>query len=133
MDVPSREFVFAGSLDELKAKGRLVLHGHHRPILVIYDRGRVFTLDNRCQDREAGARRSIPRHQGPPPSGRPQSAEQRLRAASRSCPGTRMPLTALADLLPMLPEEEAYLALFHGARRVAADCDWNAAASRTAS
>jgi hypothetical protein len=32
-------------------------------------------------------------------------------------------LTALANLLPMLPEEEAYLALFHGARRVAADCD----------
>src|SRR4029077_11894807 len=30
-------------------------------------------------------------------------------------------LTALANLLPMLPEEEAYLALFHGARRVAAE------------
>jgi nitrite reductase/ring-hydroxylating ferredoxin subunit len=37
-----------GSLEELKAKGRLVLHGNHRPILVIYDRGRVFALDNRC-------------------------------------------------------------------------------------
>jgi nitrite reductase/ring-hydroxylating ferredoxin subunit len=48
VDAPSREFVFAGSLDELKAKGRLVLHGVHRPILVIYDRGRVFALDNRC-------------------------------------------------------------------------------------
>jgi hypothetical protein len=35
-------------------------------------------------------------------------------------------LTALANLLPMLPEEEAYLALFHGARRVAADCDGQA-------
>src|SRR5262249_13988177 len=35
-------------------------------------------------------------------------------------------LTALANLLPMLPEEEAYLALFHGARRVAADCDGEA-------
>src|SRR5262249_52730134 len=32
-------------------------------------------------------------------------------------------LTALANVLPVLPEEEAYLALFHGARRVAADCD----------
>src|SRR5277367_1005977 len=32
-------------------------------------------------------------------------------------------LTALANLLPALPEEEAYLALFHGARRVASDCD----------
>jgi hypothetical protein len=41
MDAPSREFVRAGSLEELKAKGRFVLHGGHRPILVIYDRGRV--------------------------------------------------------------------------------------------
>ena len=32
-------------------------------------------------------------------------------------------LTALANLLPGLPEDEAYLALFHGARRVASDCD----------
>ena len=32
-------------------------------------------------------------------------------------------LTALANLLPALPDEEAYLALFHGARRVAADCE----------
>jgi hypothetical protein len=32
-------------------------------------------------------------------------------------------LTALANLLRALPEEEAYLAIFHGARRVAADCD----------
>jgi hypothetical protein len=32
-------------------------------------------------------------------------------------------LTALANLLPMLPEDEAYLALLHGARQVAADCD----------
>jgi hypothetical protein len=35
-------------------------------------------------------------------------------------------LTALANLLPMLTEEETYLALFHGARRVAADCDGEA-------
>jgi hypothetical protein len=35
-------------------------------------------------------------------------------------------LTALANLLPKLPEEEVYLALFHGARRVAADCDGEA-------
>src|SRR5689334_24825209 len=48
MDVPNQEFALAGSLDELKQKGRLVMHGHHRPILVIYDRGRVFALDNRC-------------------------------------------------------------------------------------
>jgi hypothetical protein len=35
-------------------------------------------------------------------------------------------LTALANILPLLPEEETYLALFHGARRVAADCDGEA-------
>src|SRR5262249_43969593 len=35
-------------------------------------------------------------------------------------------LTALANLLPMLPEEDSYFALFHGARRVAADCDGQA-------
>jgi nitrite reductase/ring-hydroxylating ferredoxin subunit len=48
MDAPNKDFAFAGSLDELKVKGRLVVHGRHRPILVIYDRGRVFALDNRC-------------------------------------------------------------------------------------
>jgi nitrite reductase/ring-hydroxylating ferredoxin subunit len=32
-------------------------------------------------------------------------------------------LTALANLLPSLPEVETQLALFHGIRRVAADCD----------
>ena len=32
-------------------------------------------------------------------------------------------LTALGRLLPFLSEEETHLALFHGARRVAADCD----------
>jgi hypothetical protein len=35
-------------------------------------------------------------------------------------------LTALANLLPMLPEDDAYLALFQGARRVAADCQGEA-------
>ena len=30
-------------------------------------------------------------------------------------------LTALANILPVLPAEDAYLALFHGARRVATD------------
>ena len=48
MDAPNQEFVFAASLEELKAKRRLVVHGRHRPILVVYDRGRVFALDNRC-------------------------------------------------------------------------------------
>ena len=48
MDMPTSNFVRAGSLAELKAKGRLVVHGRHSPILVIYDGGRVFALDNRC-------------------------------------------------------------------------------------
>jgi hypothetical protein len=41
-------------------------------------------------------------------------------------------LTALGQLLPLLSEEETHLALFHGARRVAADCD-GAAPSRARS
>src|SRR6266513_510504 len=48
MDMPNKEFVLAGSLEELKAKGRLVVRGPHRPILVVHDRGHVFALDNRC-------------------------------------------------------------------------------------
>jgi hypothetical protein len=35
-------------------------------------------------------------------------------------------LSALGNLLPLLPEEETYLALFHGARRIAEDCDGEA-------
>src|SRR5207247_7628121 len=31
-------------------------------------------------------------------------------------------LTALGNLIPCLPDEETYLALFHGLRRVASDC-----------
>ena len=48
MDTTSLDFVSAGSLEELKARGRLVVHGRHRPILLIYEGGRVFALDNRC-------------------------------------------------------------------------------------
>ena len=48
MDMPTSEFVRAGSLAELKAKGRLVVRGRHPPTLVIYDGGRLFALDNRC-------------------------------------------------------------------------------------
>ena len=48
MDKPTTDFVCAGSLGELKAKGRLVVHGPHRPILVVHDKDRVFALDNRC-------------------------------------------------------------------------------------
>src|ERR1700731_143088 len=48
MDTTTSDFVHAGSLDELKAKGRLVVHGRHRPILLVEEGGHVFALDNRC-------------------------------------------------------------------------------------
>ena len=48
MDSPTTKFVRAGSLEELKAKGQLVVRGPHRPILVVYARERVFAFDNRC-------------------------------------------------------------------------------------
>ena len=37
MGMPASDFVRACSFAELKAKGRLVLHGRHSPVLVIYD------------------------------------------------------------------------------------------------
>src|SRR5512134_2627730 len=48
VSLAARDFVFAGTLDELKAEGRRLFRGAHPPILVVYDRGRVFALDNRC-------------------------------------------------------------------------------------
>jgi nitrite reductase/ring-hydroxylating ferredoxin subunit len=48
MDTTISDFVHAGSLEELKVKRKLVVHGRHRPILVIYEGGQVFALDNRC-------------------------------------------------------------------------------------
>jgi nitrite reductase/ring-hydroxylating ferredoxin subunit len=205
MDAPNKEFVLAGSLEELKAKGRLVVHGAHRPILVIYDRGRVFALDNRCPhmgfplergsiddgiltchwhharfDLESGCTfdlwaDDVPicpvevrnghvwvtttfgpadpaahwRHRlaaglehdlglviakavhgqlaaGVPPA---DIVRQVALFGAQNRDGWDMGLTiltALANLLPALPEEERYLALFHGARRVAVDCDGQA-------
>jgi nitrite reductase/ring-hydroxylating ferredoxin subunit len=202
MDAPTPEFSLAGSLEELKAKGRLVIHGGHRPILVVYDRGRVFALDNRCPhmgfplergsvedgiltchwhharfDLESGCTfdlwaddtptcpvevrngevwvKSTFGHVDPAEHWRerldsglahdislviakavlgqlaadvPQVDIVRQAAlfGARNRDGWSAGLTiltALANLLPMLPDEEAYLALFHGARRVAADCD----------
>jgi nitrite reductase/ring-hydroxylating ferredoxin subunit len=202
MDVPSREFVLAGSLEELKAKGRLVLHGGHRPILVIYDRGRVFALDNRCPhmgfplergsvedgiltchwhharfDLESGCTFDLWADDVPifPVELRngqvwvkttfghaDTAAHWRKRLAdglehdlglviakavhgqlAADVPWTDIVrqvalfgaqnrdgwgvgltiLTALANVLPVLSENDVYLALFHGARRVAADCD----------
>jgi nitrite reductase/ring-hydroxylating ferredoxin subunit len=48
MDKANTNFVRAGSIEELKAKGQLVVRGPHRPILVVYARERVFAFDNRC-------------------------------------------------------------------------------------
>ncbi len=205
MDAPNKQFALAGSLEELKAKGRLVVHGSHRPILVIYDRGRVFALDNRCPhmgfplergsvedgiltchwhharfDLESGCTfdlwaDDVPicpvevrdgdvwvktrfGHADPAAHWRERLADGLAHdlglvaakavhgqlaadvpradivrqvalfgAQNRDGWGVGLTiLTALANLLPMLPEEEAYLALFHGARRVAADCDGEA-------
>ena len=205
MDAPSREFVLVGGLEELKAKGRLVVHGSHRPILVLYDRGRVFALDNRCphmgfplergsvedgiltchwhharfelesgctfdlwaddvptfpvelRDGEVWVKTTLA-HADPAAHWRhrlddglahdlglviAKSVHGQLAAdvpahdivrqaalfgaQNRDGWGVGLTiLTALANLMPMLPEEEAYLALFHGARRVAADCDGEA-------
>jgi nitrite reductase/ring-hydroxylating ferredoxin subunit len=202
MDAPDKEYALAGSLSELKAKGCLVVHGGHRPILVIHDRGRVFALDNRCPhmgfplergsiedgiltchwhharfDLESGCTfdlwaDDVPtcpvevrnnqvwvktafghadpiahwRHrladglehdiglviakgvQGQLAIGVPPTDIVRqvalFGAQNRDGWGVGLTiLTALANLLPLLPDEETYLALFHGARRVAADCD----------
>jgi nitrite reductase/ring-hydroxylating ferredoxin subunit len=205
MDASNKEFVLVGSLEELKAEGRLVVQGGHRPILVIYDRGRVFALDNRCPhmgfplergsvedgiltchwhharfDLESGCTFDLWADDIPicavevrngdvwvtTTFGHPDPAahwRQRLAdglahdldlviakavhaqlaanvpmakivrqvalfgAQNRDGWGVGLTiLTALANLFPFLAEDEAYLALFHGARRVAADCDGEA-------
>jgi hypothetical protein len=41
MDAVISGFVRVGSLDELKLKGRLLLHGRHCPILLVQEGGRV--------------------------------------------------------------------------------------------
>jgi nitrite reductase/ring-hydroxylating ferredoxin subunit len=205
MDTPTTDFVRAGSLEELKAKGRLVVHGSHRPILVLHDRGRVFALDNRCPhmgfpldrgsvedgtltchwhharfDLASGCTfdlwaddvptcpievrdgevwvRPIFGHDDPAAHWRQRlddglahvlglviakAIHGQLAAGvppadvvkqvalfgieNRDGWGVGLTiLVALGNLLPVLPEEETYLALFHGARRVAADCDGQA-------
>src|SRR5688500_10111213 len=205
MDMPTSNFVRAGNLAELKAKGRLVVHGRHSPSLVIYDGGRVFALDNRCphmgfpldrgsvadgiltchwhharfdlasgctfdlwaddvptcpvevRDGEVWIKLSFghddaSRHwrgrlddglahnlglviakavRGQLTAG--VSAREILRQAALFAVQNRdgwgigaTILTALGNLLAVLPEEETYLALFHGTRRVAADFDCEA-------
>ena len=202
MGALNKEYALAGSLEELKAKGRVVVHGSHRPILVVYDRGRIFALDNRCPhmgfplergsvedgiltchwhharfDLESGCTFDLWADDVPicPVQVRngevwvktsfdhaDSAAHWRQRLAqglehdlglviakavhgqlAANAPQADIVrqvalfgaqnrdgwsvgltiLTALANILPALPEEEAYLALFHGARRVAADCD----------
>jgi nitrite reductase/ring-hydroxylating ferredoxin subunit len=203
MDTTTSDFVHAGSLDELKAKGRLVVHGRHRPILLVEEGGRVLALDNRCPHM------GFPLERGSVEDGILTCHWHHARFALASgctfdlwaddvpsCPveiraggeiwvkpvfgyadpvqhwrrrledglahslglviakavhgqlaagqlpsdvvrqaalfGTRNRdgwdtgltiLTSLGQLLPFLSEEETHLALFHGARRVAADCD----------
>jgi nitrite reductase/ring-hydroxylating ferredoxin subunit len=205
MNIPITSFVRAGSLEELKAKGRLVVRGAHRPILVVHDRGRIFALDNRCphmgfpldrgsvedgiltchwhyarfdlasgctfdlwaddvpscpvevRDLEVWVKPTFGHadpaahwhrrlHEGlahdlglviakavhgqlaagVPPA---DTVRQIALFGARNRDGWGVGLTiltALANLLPALPEEETYLAVFHGARRIAADCDGQA-------
>ena len=198
----SSEFVRAGTLAELDAKGRLVLRGAHRPILIVSDQGRVYAFDNRCPhmgfplDRgtvedgiltchwhharfdlasgctfdlwaddvptcpvevrggevwvkaefgrpdpaaywgrrlEAGMAHNLglaiaKAVQGQLMAGVPpleilrQAALFGARNLDAWGPGMTI-LTALGNLLPVLPEEEVFLALFHGVTRLAADCD----------
>ncbi|WP_262299461.1 Rieske (2Fe-2S) protein [Microvirga sesbaniae] len=202
MDTLTSEFVRACSLDELKDKGRLVVHGRHPPILLVYDQGQVFALDNRCphmgfplergsiadgiltchwhharfdlasgctfdlwaddvptcpvEVREPGEVwvRAVFGHADPAghwrrrlQEGLAHNLDLVIAKAVRGQLAAGVPaseiirqvalfglqnrdgwgvgltmLTAFGNLLPVLPEEEAYLALFHGARRVAADC-----------
>jgi nitrite reductase/ring-hydroxylating ferredoxin subunit len=202
MDTMSFDFVRAGSLEELRTKGRLVVRGRHRPILLLYDRGQVFALDNRCPHMgfplergsvEEGILTCHWHHarfelasgctfdlwaddvptcpveiragevwvkpvfgyadpvghwrerledglahnlslviakavHGQLAAGQSPSDEIRQIAlfGTRNRDGWDTGLTiltALGQLLPFLSEEDTHRALFHGARRVAADCD----------
>jgi nitrite reductase/ring-hydroxylating ferredoxin subunit len=205
MDATNSDFAWAGSLTELKAKGRLVVRGDHPPILVIHDRGRICALDNRCPhmgfplergsvedgiltchwhharfDLASGCTfdlwaddvatfpvevrdgdvwvKPMFSHADPAAHWRRRLADglahniglviakavhgqlaidipradvvrQVALFGARNRDGWDVGLTilaALASLLPMLAEEEVYLALVHGARRVATDCDGEA-------
>ena len=198
----SAKFQRAGTIKELTSKGRLVVRGSHRPILVVEDQGQIFALDNRCPhmgfplDRgsiedgiltchwhharfdlasgctfdlwaddvptcavelrgdevwiqtdfghsdaaaywqrrlEQGMAHNLGLVIGKAIQGQLAAGVSPIEivrqaalfgARNRDGWDTGMTiLTALGNLLPRLPEEETYLALFHGVRRVAADCD----------
>jgi nitrite reductase/ring-hydroxylating ferredoxin subunit len=44
----STDFIRVATLEELKAAGKIVVRGARCPLLVVYDHGKVFALDNRC-------------------------------------------------------------------------------------
>src|ERR687892_945938 len=205
IDAAIRERIHVGSLADLKAQGRKVVKGRHCPLLVVYDQGRVYALDNRCPhlgfplhkgsirdgiltchwhharfDLKSGGTFDLWADDVPTteawvedgevwvatecrladPAGHWRRrlgdgmahnlglviAKSVLGARAAGIPDTVLVrdaalfgarhrdgfgvgmtiMTALANLLPMLPEEEAYLALFQGIRRVATDCDGEA-------
>jgi nitrite reductase/ring-hydroxylating ferredoxin subunit len=198
----STSFIRVATLEELKAAGMLVVRGARCPLLVVYDDGRVFALDNRCPHL------GFPLHRGSVEDGIltchwhharfdlasgctfdlwaddvPTAAVEIRDGAVWVSPHTRYTdgdthwrnrlregleqniglvlakavlgligegvdhrtlvrdavlfgarnrdgwgigltiLTALAKLIPSLPEEETYLALYKGMSRVARDCD----------
>src|SRR3954452_17684756 len=206
MDPLSSDFIYAGRLKELKTKGRLVVHGRHRPVLLVHEGGQVFAFDNRCPHM------GFPLDRGSVEDGIltchwhharfelasgctfdlwaddiPTAAVELREGALWVAPETRFTdgdahwrnrlreglehdislviakailglmkegadphalvretvlfgtrnrddwstgltiLVALANLLPMLPPEQTYLALYQGIRRVARDCDGQSA------
>jgi nitrite reductase/ring-hydroxylating ferredoxin subunit len=44
----STDFIRAATLEELRAAGKIVVRGARCPLLVVYDHGKLFALDNRC-------------------------------------------------------------------------------------
>jgi nitrite reductase/ring-hydroxylating ferredoxin subunit len=42
------EWIRVGTLEEVKARGLVVVHGGACPLLVVHDRGNIYALDNRC-------------------------------------------------------------------------------------
>jgi nitrite reductase/ring-hydroxylating ferredoxin subunit len=200
--IVSLEFQYAGRLDELKRKGRLVVHGSHRPILLIHDRDRIYALDNRCPHMGFPLERGsvedgiltchwhharfdlasgctfdlwaddVPTcpvevrgteiwvkpefgHADPAAYARlrlqdgmahniglviAKAVQGQLAAGAEPLDIVRQAalfgaenldgwttgmtiLTALGNLMAVLPKQDIYLALFHGARHLAADCD----------